>query len=374
MKKFLSLIMVAAMLVAVFAMVGCKGDEETTESTTVATTTEATTEAPVETTTEAPVETTTEAPVETTTEAPVETTTEAPVETTTAAPVETTTAAPVETTTAAPVETTTGATLGIFDRFDFGTASKAQDAGETSHEYIVANLAYNASRIAVEWTEDTVKIYATKTYDSGASRDDYALRFDDIVTYDFDDELIPGYGSWSNAPLNPNYNSWQGKMQYCKVRILNNTTNNVISMHWHRAGEGFATTTASTSMYLQGGAPATTSEHNLTTEATTEWAEYYYDMVFLSAVGREINYTGKTSYMQVVNEAKSNNKVAQNNWNGSGIVAINFHFLGAYGKDNINDTRKNIKMGMCVEVDYVVFGSSIEQLEGYTSYLEDAAA
>ena len=58
MKKFLSLIMVAAMLVAVFAMVGCKGDvEETTEATTTeATTTEATTEAPVETTTEAPVE------------------------------------------------------------------------------------------------------------------------------------------------------------------------------------------------------------------------------------------------------------------------------------------------------------------------------
>ena len=373
MKKFLSLIMVAAMLVAVFAMVGCKGEEETTETTTEATTTEATTEA-TEATTEA-TEATTEA-TEATTEATEATTeaTEATTEATTAAPVETTTAAPVETTTATSAETTTGATLGIFDRFDFGTASKAQAAGETSHEYIVTNLTYNAARVAVEWTEDTVKIYATKTYDSGASRDDYALRFDDIVTYDFDDELIPGYGSWSGAPLNPNYNSWQGKMQYCKVRILNNTTNNVISMHWHRAGEGFATTTASTSMYLQGGAPTTTSEHNLTTEATTEWAEYYYDMVFLSAVGREINYTGKTSYMQVVNEAKTNNKVAGNNWGVSAITAINFHFLGAYGKDNINDTRKNIKMGMCVEVDYVVFGSSIEQLEGYTSYLEDAAA
>ena len=188
--------------------------------------------------------------------------------------------------------------------------------------------------------------------------------------------MIPGWGTWSGAPLNPNYNSWGGKYQYAKVRILNNTTNNVMAIHWHRAGEGFATTTCAVSMYLQGGAPTTTTDHKLTAEATTEWAEYYYDMMFLSSAGREILYTGKTSYMQVVNEAKSRNGYAQHNWavaNMGNITAMNFHFLGAYGKSGINDTRANIKMGMCVEVDYVVFGCSIEQLEGYTSNMEDAA-
>jgi hypothetical protein len=56
------------------------------------------------------------------------------------------------------------------------------------------------------------------------------------------------------------------------------------------------------------------------------------------------------------------------------ITALNFHFLGAYTpKVSACDTRTNITMGMCVEVDYVVFGCSIEQLEGYTSNMEDAA-
>ncbi len=351
MKKFLSLMLAAVMIVAVFAMVGCdKPDETTADTTTAATTTEATTTEATTTT-------------ETTT---TEETTTTPATTTTVKPVETTTTAPQ------PTELTTGITLSVFDRFDFGTDSKAQAEGETSHEYIVANLTYDDSRVAVRWTEDTVKIYAKKAYDSAASRDSYALSFLDIVTYDFDDELVPGWGTWSGAPMNPG-TTWVGRHQYAKLRILNNTTNNVVSVHWHRAGEGFATTTCAVSMYLQGGAPTTTTNHNLTTTATTEWAEYIYDMMFLSSAGREILYGGKTSYMTVVNEAKTRNGYAQHNWNtaNGNITALNFHFLGAYGKDGINDTRKNIKMGACVEVDYIVFGSSIEQLEAYKSYMEE---
>ena len=373
MKKFLSLIMVAAMLVAVLAMVGCGDDEPATTTTT---------EAPVTTTTEAPVvTTTTEAPVTTTTtEAPVTTTTtEAPVTTTTTKAPETTTTtapAPTTTTTAAPAESTTGTTVPLFARFDFGMKTKAEAEGLTSHAYLVENLTYDSSRIAVEYTDDTIVIYAKKSYDADAGRDAYALCFADIVTYDFDAELIPGFGGWNGAPLAPNYNSWQGKIQYMKLRILNETTNNVVAVHWHRAGEGFATTTCCTSMYLQGGAPTSTSTHNLTAEKSTTWKTYIYDMAFLAAVGRETLYTGKTSYMQVVNEAKTNNKYAQNNWNTAvgNITGINFHFLGAYGKTGINDTRSNIKMGNKVEVDYAIFGSSVEQLNAYTSYLEDQAA
>ena len=363
MKKFLSLIMVAAMLVAVLAMVGC--GEDTTDTTT---------EAPVVTTT------TTEAPVTTTTtEAPVTTTTtEAPATTTTAAPVVTTTPAPVVTTTTAPApaETTTGTTVPLFARFDFGTKTKAEAEGLTSHEYLVSALTYDDSRLAIEYTEDTIVIYAKKSYDSEATRDSYALCFSDIVTYDFDAELIPGFGGWNGAPLAPNYTSWQGKIQYMKLRILNETTNNIVAVHWHRAGEGFATTTCSTSMYLQGGAPSTEKTHNLTAEKSTTFENYIYDMAFLSAVGRETIYGGKGSYMAVVNEAKTNNRYAQNNWNTAvgNITGINFHFLGAYGKAGVNDTRSNIKMGSKVEIDYVVFGSSVEQLNAYTSYAEDAAA
>lgn len=367
MKKFLSLMLAAVMIVAVFAMVGCDKPETTTPADTTPATTTTATEA---TTTEA---TTTEATTTEVTTTEVTTTTQAT--TTTAKPVETTTTTePVVTTTTAPqpTEVTTGTTLSVFDRFDFGTDSKAQAEGETSHEYIVANLTYDDSRVAVRWTEDTVKIYAKKSFDSAATRDSYALSFLDIVTYDFDDELVPGWGTWSGAPMNPG-TSWVGRHQYAKLRILNNTTNNVVSIHWHRAGEGFATTTCAVSMYLQGGAPTTTTNHNLTTTATTEWAEYIYDMMFLSSAGREILYGGKTSYMTVVNEAKTRNGYAQNNWNtaNGNITALNLHFLGAYGKDGINDTRKNIKMGACVEVDYIIFGSSIEQLEAYKSYMEE---
>ncbi len=371
MKKFLSLIMVAAMLVAVLAMVGCDGDEPATTTTT---------EAPATTTTEAPVTTTTtEAPVTTTTtEAPTTTTTVAPTTTTTVAPTTTTTVAPqpTTTTTAEPAATTTGTTVPLFARFDFGTKTKAEAEGLTSHQYLVENLTYDDTRLAIEYTEDTIVIYAKKSYDSEATRDSYALCFADIVTYDFDAELVPGFGGWNNAPIAPNYSSWQGKIQYMKLRILNETTNNIVAVHWHRAGEGFATTTCSTSMYLQGGAPSTTTTHNLTAEKSTTWANYIYDMAFLSSVGREIIYGGKASYMTVVNEAKSNNRYAQHNWSTAvgNITGINFHFLGAYGKDNINDTRKYITMGNKVEVDYAIFGSSVDQLNAYTSYLEDQAA
>ena len=99
-------------------------------------------------------------------------------------------------------------------------------------------------------------------------------------------------------------------------------------------------------------------------------------MKFLASVGREFAMSGKTSYMQVVNESKTNNRYAQNNWNTAqgNITGINFHFLGAYAPKLADyDTRTKITMGMCVEVDYVIFGSSIDQLEAYTSNMEDAA-
>ncbi len=370
MKKFLSLIMVAAMLVAVFAMVGCdgNGDETTTSATTTETTTSATTTATTTTETTTTETTTTETTTTETTTTETTTTETTTTETTTTATTESTTSATTATTSA-----TTGATLGVFDRFDFGTASKAEAIGETSHQYIVENLKYDAGRIALEWTEDTVVIYATKSYDSAAVRDSYALVFEDIVTFDFMDEMVPGWGGFSGAPLNPG-TSWGGVYQYAKVRIKNSTTNNIMSVHWHRAGEGYSTRTACIGMYLQGGAPSTTTDHKKTADVQDEWKSYIYDMMFLASVGREVT-VDKTSYMEIVTATQNKNSYFGSNWNTANgkITAMNFHFLGAYAPHANFDTRSNIKMGDKVEVDYIVFGCSIEQLEAYTSNMEDAA-
>ena len=104
MKKFLSVFLVAAMLIAALAMVACgeKPGDATTTTTTEATTT-----------------TTEETTVTTTTEATTTTT-------------ETTT---TETTTTEET-TTTISTEPVFARFDFGTKSYASEHNLTSHEYL----------------------------------------------------------------------------------------------------------------------------------------------------------------------------------------------------------------------------------------------
>ena len=366
MKRFLSLMLVVVMLFAVLAMVGCNGnkDNETTATTPAATTTE---KAPDTTTTEPPVTT----PDTTTTEPQVttpDTTTTAP------APDTTTTAKPEETTTTTPGAATEGTTVPIFARFDFGTKSKAQDQGLTSHEYLVENMTLDKNSVAVEYTEDTIVIYAMKDYVSGS---DFSIQFLDIVTYDFDGELVPGWGSWNGAPINTaNYGvegQWVGKHQYMKIRILNNTNNNMISMDWRRPTDSaFFTTTTTPFMYLQGGAPTTTSATNKTAEPSKEWKSYVYDVYFLASAGRELTQ-GKTSYVQIMNEAKNRGSIAFANWYGGNICAIKFHLLGASSSKAAADSRTNIKQGNKVEVDYIIFGSSIEGLNEWHSYLEDSA-
>ena len=356
MKRILSLIMVVAMLCAVLALVGC-GETEVEETTTEATTTEATTTEA--TTTEA---TTTEA---TTTEA---TTTEA---TTTEA---TTTSATTPTTIAS------GTTVPLYARFDFGTKTKAEDEGLTSHEYLVSILKYDADYLAVEFTEDTWVLYATQNYVSGLDVDTFALRFENIVTYDFDAELIPGWGSWSSAPFTSANvgKSWVGKHQYMQVRMLNSTNNNMMSIHFMAAKDAaWSTAQIATCMYLQGGAPTSASEKKLTADPAEKFETYTYDVNFLAGVTYYKNT--HTSYTGWVDAVKAAGTIPNgNNWLWSAsITGIKFHFLGAYGGSSkfagFADTRANIKQGNRVEVDYVIFGSSVEQLDAYTSTIEDAA-
>ncbi len=374
MKKFLSLIMVAAMLVAVFAMVGC---DDPVETTTASTTTAATT-----TTASTPAETTTSAttPAETTTTAtePIDTTTTASDE-----PVDTTTTVndePTTTTTVAPPPSTTGSTVPVFARFDFGTATKAEAEGKTSHAYLTSALTYNESNIALVYTEDTVVVYAKANATSSDGKQDFALRFEDIVTFDFDDELMNGWGGFGNGPLNPN-NTWHGRHQFVKFRMRNFTTNNVMSIEFMRSSDGGAwyTTTIAGHMYLQGGPSS-----GKTATVNDEWKIYTYDMAFQNSLTRSFlmqdqgaeDFGKYTNVVQGIQAHKDRGNYFIQNWGSATTInGIRFGVLGAYDPSDkaYGDTRTTIKMGAKVEIDYIVFGSSLEQLQGYTSYIEDAA-
>ena len=371
MKRLLSLLLVVVMLFAVLAMVGCDkgGDDETTTDTK-----------PVETTKETdPPETTPDTTKDT---EPPETTPDTTKDTEPPATTPDTTKdtePPATTLDTKPSESTEGTTLTVFARFDFGTKTKAEAEGKTSHEYLTSALTYDANCIAIEYTEDTIVIYATKSYTSGMDVSSFELCFDDIITYDFDEELKHGWGSWVQYPFSTANvgKSWQGRYQYVKVRILNNTSNNMISFRWHRTADGYASTMVCSNMYLQGGAPTTAGNANLTTTPTTEWKFYTYDIMFLNGLA-SAKTSGAKTYVDFVNEVKNAGGVPGNNliWTTSDkLSALRFSFLGAFSSNNAAacDSRSNIKEGNKVEVDYVVFGCSVDQLAGYTSYLEDSS-
>src|SRR5574344_423409 len=204
MKKILSLLLVAVMVFGVIGLVGCKNDPGETSTTT-------------------------------TTKAPVTTTT------TTTAPVTTTTTTQGTTTTTEMVTTT----LPMFARFDFGTDTVAQDNKETSHEWLVNALSYNKDLITVEFLEDSWKITANKDYATDDASDGYSICFDKIVELDYED-LVPGWGTWARYPVNESYvgnpASWEGKHQFMKIRIKNNTVNNMISFGYKGNNGSFGTT------------------------------------------------------------------------------------------------------------------------------------
>jgi hypothetical protein len=168
-----------------------------------------------------------------------------------------------------------------------------------------------------------------------------------------------------------------------QIRCKNNSTNNMMAVEYGKSVGGFATTQIATNMYLQGGAPTTSSATNRTaSKAMTEFDTFTYDMNFLSHCGR--NWTG--SYADMVAAVIQNpNGCGSNNWNwfggaGSEIVSIRFQVLGA-GAGNrqayyntayyyARDTRDLIKEGNSIEIDYIIFGSTIEQLDAWTSISE----
>ena len=342
MKKILSLVMVVAMLVAVLALVGCNDTKQPADTTTGTTTEGTTTEA---TTTEG---TTTEA---TTTESTTQGTT-------------------TEATTLPPV----------FARFDYGTASKAQDLGMTSHEYLVEILTFDANYLSVEYTTDSMIVTAVQSHPEIVLGEDgkeapggryaitsYALCYEDLVTYDFDDEL-------------------KKELNFMRFRIKNNSTNNIMSFRWHKGGQDYATTLLATCMYLQGGAPTVddyvAGNNKLTCDASEEYGIYTYDINFLAFMGRE-NANGRApgnSYVHMAYYVGLGGSTGSNNWNWMGAdacTALEFFVLGAYAGSaaakgfTYGDTRGNIVEGATVEIDYIIFAAKAD-LNSFTSYAQDA--
>ena len=339
MKKILSLVMVVAMLVAVLALVGCNTTNQpndTAADTTAADTTAADTTAAD----------------------------------TTAAD---TTAA--DTTTLPPV----------FARFDFGEKSYAQDLGMTSHTYLTGALTYDSNFINVTYTDDSIIVTAlqdhpeikTKLDEDGDRVEDpqgyasnsYALNFEDLVTYDFDDEL-------------------KKDKNFMSVRVKNNSTNNMMAFHFKRGSDaGYSTRQLATCMYLQGGAPKVDDyvkgDHKLVADAvSTEFKVYTYDINFLATMGRN-NTTGDVSgnsYVHMAYYVGTGGGTGSNNWAWAGeqaMVAMRFYVLGAYGGPaycpafDYGDTRANIKAGDSIEIDYIIFGAKAD-LNSFVSYDEKA--
>ena len=68
----------------------------------------------------------------------------------------------------------------------------------------------------------------------------------------------------------------------------------------------------------------------------------------------------------------ANNYLAQ----GAELSGIKFFLFGAVDDVDYSNTdcRKNAKQGSWIEVDYIIFGSTVEQLDAYKSNLERAEA
>lgn len=411
MKRLLSLFLVVAMLFAALAMVACgKKEGQTTESTTTnttasTTTTEKTTET---TTTEATTTTTTE----TTTTTTETTTTETETTTTTTVDTETTT-----TTSGTTATVTSGTTEGIYARFDFGTKTEAEANNLTSHEYLKSHLSYNASYLWVDYDEDNMIVYATTDYNYSTmqdSKNNFALIYDDIsADYTFEDpqEIHCGFGTWDNYP----YTSanvgvegrWKGFHQYIKIRFVNASANTKIGF-WYK----------STSM----AAYYTTGVACVPVAAGKTGSDYLnnddnYQVVIYDVINAMNMATGANELTPENGKGPGNNWI----WQGTSqfVTGLRFHLMGmaaggnargdnTFAKDGTNktddgtgnmiaadgsgkvttwkaneaftkakitaalDTRGLIKAGNAIKVDYIVFGSTPEQLLTYKSAAEKA--
>ena len=85
-------------------------------------------------------------------------------------------------------------------------------------------------------------------------------------------------------------------------------------------------------------------------------------------------YLQKCTFAQFNDACAYTGIYGSNNWTAAAARAtgIAFFFHGTWDENTNCNSRTAIKAGTFVEVDYVVFGSTIDQLKAYTSNIEDA--
>ena len=379
MKKFLSLMMVVAMLFAVLAFVGCDNtDDDTTtapqgNSTTTSSSEEATSSS----------EESTSSSEENTTSSSEENTTSSSEESTTSSE-ETTTSSEETTTTLPPV----------FSRFDFGTDSKAQELGLTSHQWLVEALSYDAKFISVDYTPDSIIVTALQDHpeikfelDEDGDRVEvigkdaegnalysstsYALCFEDFDLYTFDQHLM-------------------NSDKFMKIRLINKSDNNIIAVQFHDTARGYALNMYASNMYLQGGAPDVddllAGEHRLTADPVDVYKSYTYDMTVLSALCRSSMRSDgldiTQSYVHYMYYVGTGGSTGSNNWAWMGANecnALRFYVLGSYGNRayldfyNYADTRANITKDDQVEIDYILFAPNKADFNTFVSNIESSS-
>ena len=270
----------------------------------------------------------------------------------------------------------------VFARFDFGTNSKAEALGVTSHEYLVNALFYDENFISVSYTEDTLIMTALQNHPEIITEYDengdlvevpgeryttisYALRFDNLITYEFNDHLTK-------------------EKNFMKIRIKNSSTNNIMSFQFiDTIRTSYTTTMAAICMYMQGGAPTMVGDHKLTASPSNQFETYTYDINLLAYLARS-NHRGDpqaNSYLSLMEYVANGGSINSNHWNwispDGEVCGLRFYVLGAYGgsADTVGfayaDTRANIVKGATAEIDYIIFGMK-DNIDSYTSYMEDA--
>ena len=260
-------------------------------------------------------------------------------------------------------------------------------------------------------------VYATTDYDYGtmqSSKNNFALIYDDIsADYTFEDpqEIHAGYGSWDNYPYSSAFvgveGRWRGFHQYIKIRFVNASANTKIGF-WYK----------STSM----AAYYTTSCACIPVAAGKTGSDYLNNDANYQVVIYDI--TNAMNMATGANElTPENGKGPGNNWLWQGtsqfVTGLRFHLMGfaaggnarsgntfanagtnktddgtgnmiaADGSGKVTtwkagevftkakitaalDTRGLIKAGNAIKVDYIVFGSTPEQLLTYKSAAEKA--
>ena len=264
----------------------------------------------------------------------------------------------------------------------------------TSHDFLVEYLTYEENFISVTWEDDAIVITALQdhpeiilyTDEDGDRAEDfkhgaetafysslsYAICFDDFDIYSWTDHLTKD-------------------QKFMKVRILNNTPNNVISFAFRDNNRKYSTTMNASCLYLQGGAPTVRdlveggdNQHKLTAEPVDEYRSYVYDINLVMALSRYAQRgesPAEDSYVDYIYKlGAGSTSTGANNWAWMGaneVSGLRFWFLGAYGVHSYReyfdyaDARANIKKDATVKVDYVTFAATKADLNLYTSKIED---